>query len=889
MKLPVSGWTIGPRTRRYLLAAVPIVLFAIAGRAIHRFLEDVTLADVSKALSDTSGWALLAALVLTAISYLLLTLYDVLGLRYLGRELPYRVAAFASFVSYAFSHNIGVAVLTGGAIRYRVYSALGLSAAEVATLTAFCGMTFGLGVGLVLSFSLILEPDLLKIGAAGPPALYRVLGWGIAAALILYLLWSGKRATPITLGHWRLRLPTPTQSLAQSLLGLTDITVAAAVLYVLLPASAAPAPGTFVGLFVAAMFLGLVSHTPGGIGVFEAVMLALLPGNDQAGVLASLLLFRIIYYLLPFLLAASLLLARERPRRLPRASATWAATGALARAVMPQLLGVATFLSGVALLISAATPAVAQRLATLREFLPLPFVEASHMASSLVGALLVLLSRGLFRRLDGAWRLTVALLSAAVPFSLLKGGDWEEALMCTGVLAALLLTRSAFYRRSGPWRRPLSAGWLVAAGVVLVGWIGFGYFAFKHLEYRDVLWWEFSYDSDAPRTVRAMLAVTVMVSALLVIDWIRRKGPAAYDQRAIEPVIRRLVSGAHSTHASLALLGDKQFLLSNDASAFLMYRTQRRTRVAMGDPVGDRGAWPELAWRFRELCDADAETPVFYQVPSESLPLYLDLGLSPLKLGDEAWVDLSGFELAGPRFKSLRHAVHRAERGGASFDVIPASAIDDSTLRALRRVSDAWLQTRNAREKGFSLGRFSRAYLQAFDCAVVRKNGNIVAFANLLQAPSGGELSVDLMRHDAEAPPGTMDFLFVRVMQWGAGAGYRWFNMGMAPLSGLTTHPLGPIWQRLGTLLYRHGEHFYNFEGLRAYKAKFDPDWRPRYLMAPAGISLPGTLMDVISLIAGGGARLARLHLVTNAGATSRGGPNGPSANLPVGGKGNKQ
>ena len=113
-------------------------------------------------------------------------------------------------------------------------------------------------------------------------------------------------------------------------------------------------------------------------------------------------------------------------------------------------------------------------------------------------------------------------------------------------------------------------------------------------------------------------------------------------------------------------------------------------------------------------------------------------------------------------------------------------------------------------------------------------------------------MSIDLMRHLSGASGAVMDFLFIELMLWGAQQGYAQFNLGMAPLSGLETHPLAPLWHRLGTLLYRHGEHFYNFQGLRVYKAKFAPRWQPKYLMAPGGLGLPAVLLDVAALISGG-------------------------------------
>jgi len=142
--------------------------------------------------------------------------------------------------------------------------------------------------------------------------------------------------------------------------------------------------------------------------------------------------------------------------------------------------------------------------------------------------------------------------------------------------------------------------------------------------------------------------------------------------------------------------------------------------------------------------------------------------------------------------------------------------------------------------------------VQRFPHACVVRGGKIVAFATLWRTRSKEELSVDLMRYGKNAPRGTMDYLFIELMLWGKHEGYRWFNLGMAPLAGLEKHPMAPFWHKLGIMVRRYGGTFYNFEGLRRYKEKFAPEWRPRYLASPGGLAVPGVALDAAALIAGG-------------------------------------
>jgi phosphatidylglycerol lysyltransferase len=282
-----------------------------------------------------------------------------------------------------------------------------------------------------------------------------------------------------------------------------------------------------------------------------------------------------------------------------------------------------------------------------------------------------------------------------------------------------------------------------------------------------------------------------------------------------------------------------------------MYGQRGGSWVAMGDPVAPPESRAELAWKFRELCDQHDGTPVFYQVDAENLPLYLDLGLTLLKLGDEALVRLPTFEIERSGFRDLRYGYRRSVREGGVFEVVPAKDVA-ALLPELKVVSDAWLAERNSAEKGFSVGYFDADYLSHFPCAIVRKEGRIIAFSNIWMSADKQELSVDLMRYLPQQLYGVMDFLFVELMLWGKKEGYAWFNLGMAPLSGLGARHLSPVWYRFGALAYRFGDQFYNFQGLRKYKEKFHPEWRPKFLACPGGLALPRVLIDVATLISGG-------------------------------------
>jgi phosphatidylglycerol lysyltransferase len=435
---------------------------------------------------------------------------------------------------------------------------------------------------------------------------------------------------------------------------------------------------------------------------------------------------------------------------------------------------------------------------------------------------------------------------------LLKGFDFEEATILVAALAFLWVARDEFRRQGSILNQRFGPHWIVAILIALAGTAWIGLASYRHIPYSSELWWQFSVDGDAPRMLRALLLVSIAAMVFVLARLIRPAPPQAETPRPDDLVdVSKVLKTASFATSNAALIGDKRFLFSKSRTAFIMYQISGRSWVALGDPVGPASEHEALCWRFRELCDRYDGRPAFYEVSDQSLPIYIDMGLTLSKLGEEGVVPLQDFTLEGKQRAEFRQARNRAERAGASFEVIPKNQVH-ALADELERVSSNWLADKGAAEKGFSLGRFSADYLSNFDCAVVRVNGSVVAFANIWQAAAGREISIDLMRYDDRAPKGVMDYLFAELMLWGRDQGFAWFNLGMAPLSGLETHQLAPLWHRVGGLVFRHAEDFYNFEGLRHYKEKFDPIWRPRYLASPGGLALPRVFIDASVLISGG-------------------------------------
>lgn len=527
----------------------------------------------------------------------------------------------------------------------------------------------------------------------------------------------------------------------------------------------------------------------------------------------------------------------------------------LAFELSPPVFAVLSFLAGALMVGSAVTPAFPERLHALRQALPPVLIDLSHFAASVFGFLLLLLSAGLWRRRQGAWWAAMAALIGGVVLSLLKGLDWEEALELSVLAALLLPCRRAFDRRS-VLTEPLSPPWLLlllaAVGALL--WLGF--FAYRDVAYTGELWWTFLTDRQASGFLRAgavlaLLTLLVAGRSLLTAPGAHSHGPASPEDVARAVAILDQAPQAQP-EAWLAALGDKALLFSPSGRSFLAYRVRGRRWIAMGEPAGDPTERQDLLWRFAGLADSYGGAAVFYSVGEGLLADLATLGFAIRKVGETARVDLGRFTLQGRSRQNLRTAVSRAEREGASFELLPSGSASP-LIDQLRHVSDAWLNEHNGSEKAFSLGRFDAAYLDRTPLAVVRREGRVVAFANLMPGTGARRvLAVDLMRHAPDAPAGVMDYLFVRAIQAAAERGYQAFDLGLAPLAGLQDRRLAPVFARVGALVFEEGGALYGFRGLRAYKAKFDPDWRPRFIAAPASTPLAFALLDVGLLTSGG-------------------------------------
>ncbi len=841
----IAAWAAAHRSP--LVALFTLAMLGLAAVALVHLAAETSYREILAALAATEAWRLGVALGLTAASFALLTLYDLNAFVAIGKPQPWPRIAPAAVAAYAVAQTTGFGPLSGGAVRLRYYTPLGLTPADIARVVIFVTVAFGAGLAVTAALgALVAAPALAGVIRAPVAAVVAVAALTLLAGGLLVAAGGRRLVLPGTGGRG-LDLPARGLMLRQLAVTALDTAAAAGTLWVLLPAGSIGYLA-FLPLFAVALVLGILSHVPAGLGVFEAVLLAALGGvAPTAEILAAFALYRLIYQVLPLGLAATGLALAEGRRlaqRGPAAAALRAGAG-----LAPQVLAALALVLGAMLVFSAVTPARGLDLVWLARHIPLPVIETAHFLATILGALMLISARGLAFRLDGAWWTAMVAACAALVLSLVKAVAIYEAATLAAFALALYAARHEFHRRSTLIDARLSPPWIAAVAVVMISAFVILRFVFRHVEFGTESWLRFEISAQAPRGLRALFGAS-LVAALVAIWSLLRPARMPVQATDADDLARavEIVESQPVAAANLVRMGDKQLLLSEDRRAFVMYARQGRSWIALFDPVGPLELWPELIWRFVETARRAGGRAAFYQAAPENLALYADAGLRFFKLGEQARVDLAAFDLVGGHRAGQRNVLSRGAREGLEVEILDVGAAAE-VMDRLAEISAVWLEERGGGEKAFSLGAFDPAYVAAQRVAVMRQDGVVVAFATLMETALREETAIDLMRHVGSIPNVGMEFLFLRLCVILKEEGCRWFDLGMAPLSGLSASEAAPFWHRLGRAIYEEGVPSYNFKGLRGFKSKLQPSWRPRYLAVTGGASPALVLLDATRLI----------------------------------------
>lgn len=838
-----------------LTPLISLILFVAAAYAVNHQIANYGWGNLWTDLLATPTETLETMFFMSVFGYVTLSLCEWIAIRYTQEKLSYHLILLGSFLSNAISHNVGASPITGGAIRYRFYSEWGLSNSAIAKITVFGTLSYFLSAFTLLIIAAAIEHNSIPFESDLAKNTFNLLLVISVGSVVGWIVLSCFYKKQFTLGKFTISPPTPSLAFQQISVGAIDLTIAAIVLYIPLLNFTEITFSEFLIYYVVAQVFGLISQVPGGIGVFESSFMFLAGSRfPPEQLLSALIIYRITYYIVPLLLAGVLIAGYETKSHRFVYTLKLHYLFKLIYLATPKIFSYLLLIGGCILLASGATPGIQERLDWLQFFLPLPLIEFSHLVNSLVGLGMIFLSRAVSVKLDSAYYATIILLSVGIVVSLAKGWDFEEASILGVMLITFIPTRKHFYRKSALIKLEIPFTQL-AIGVAILGlstWLGF--FSYKDVAYSNDLWWQFSLDrsGDASRFLRSLFVISVVCGGLLIYRLMSKTVTyLTLPTKEELDIATKIVHNSSTTDHHLVLTGDKYIMWSPSKKSFLMFGVTNRFWIAMGDPVGEPSEFEEIVWRFRESADKVAAQIAFYEIGIKSIPLYLDLGLSLIKLGQQALIPLEDFGLEGKKRQNFRSAINKYQREGFSFEIVYSHQVE-SILPNLKRISDAWLKEKNAKEKRFSLGFFNEEYLKHCELAVVKKDGEIYAFCNLWALDNRRQVSIDLMRYTPGMPNGIMEYLNISLAMWAKEQGFTYFCLGMAPLSGLENHALAPLWHKIGNTIFRIGGDFYNFEGVYFYKDKFNPVWEPVYLAAPPGLQTASALLAATTLISGG-------------------------------------
>ncbi|MBV9606263.1 MAG: DUF2156 domain-containing protein [Solirubrobacterales bacterium] len=519
---------------------------------------------------------------------------------------------------------------------------------------------------------------------------------------------------------------------------------------------------------------------------------------------------------------------------------------------MPAIAAVAAAIVGAVNIASALTPSIRWRGHLLLEFEPVEAIRLFHALALPAGAALLLVAPYLAKRRRRAWQAAIVLMLVLGLFDLLKGLDFEETIITWTVAIVLILGHRGFNVRHDPitlrsaiWRVPL-LGVAGVAGAALVTWADQGHPSLRTvaIETADLLRWQqgpihyHHHLAWIPLGVHVVALTTLIAIAYVIFR------PLAAPRSLPSPVAREVAADIVRTHgtdtlAFFKLRADKQYLFSEDRRAFVGYTIENGVLLLSGDPVGPADAFPDLLGQVREFAETRGLKLGALGASQGVCPLYEELGLRSIYLGDEAIVELGRFSLEGRPIRKVRQSVTRLSKAGYQAELCELSSLDPTTLEQVEEVVERGRQ--GAPERGFSMAMDSLQGQHNDDTLVVIARdgeGEIRGVLHFVPCYGRPTVSLSFMRRDPSTPNGLTEFLVVRAIELLRERGLEELSLNFAAFAKWMHSPARRHERLLGKLIAL-GNPFFQIESLYRFNAKFFPRWEPRFLVYEGTFGLP--------------------------------------------------
>ncbi|KAB2333181.1 bifunctional lysylphosphatidylglycerol flippase/synthetase MprF [Cytobacillus depressus] len=828
---------------QFIKIIFPLILLVLAVIEIRKFAIGLDIPLLRHEISQIQIPKLVIVLLITMAAIFPMFFYDAAIVKILRMNVPLRKLIKHSLIVNSFSNLIGFGGLVGMILRTYFYRTDEFEKGKLLKTIATVSLFFLSGISL-LSWIILVEYRNIPLLTQTKWLYLAVVGVGLYLPILMIITLRKNKKDPD---------PSITLRFKGLLIFSSILEWLAVFLVIWLLAAVMKIPIHFGELFpivIVAACAGIVSLIPGGLGSFDLVFIwgtqYLRIQNEKVVVL--LLLYRIGYFFIPFLVGAFLFI-KEYWEKWNKA---WGnLPNVFIQRVSHLLLTILIFISGLILLLSAALPGIIERLTIAEDVLSLPIISLSHQLSVATGFVLLGISRGIQYKVKRAYQLTIVALSLAAFFSLSKGFDYEEAIFLLIVALLLWISKARFYRESYvlTWGKMIFDIFLII--LITLMYILIGYFNLptskislpaKFLPYIITDYQDLFYSAF----IGLIIAIIILIIGRFVGK--SQKWMMESSKNQEEEIYNHIFKYNGNVLTHLIFLHDKYVFWNSKRNVLFSFQKYADKVVVLGDLIGEPSEFPLAIEEFLSISDLYGYTPVFYEVSNDMIPTLHENGFDFFKLGEEAFVDLEHFSLSGKKMKGMRAVKNKFERENFIFDIVKPT-FSNELLKELKEVSNEWLKGR--KEKGFSLGFFDEDYLNKSDIAILKDTiGNIIGFASLMPVyDKNHTISVDLMRFKPGSPSGTMDFIFLSLFVWLQEKGYKHFNLGMAPLSNVGLSKFSFFTEKVAAQIYLHGHFFYHFQGLRKFKEKYEVTWVPKYLAYRKKSSLPITMAQVTLLI----------------------------------------
>ncbi len=661
------------RILKHAPAVLGVLLFVGAIYVVQKEFRSLKIADIQKALSDIPTSALVISFGWNLLAYFILTFYDRLATVYAGRPVGFAKVAFASFCAYTLAHNLGVAAVSGAAVRYRLYAGWGLTPLQIGKVVVFCSLTFSFG-GLVLGGSILFfEPDAIPFfGAHVPHWMMYAVAIGMWVVVSTYVGLSQVIKTVKLFGNV-IELPSSRMAIFQVILATVDVGVTAGIMYALLPDAPGLTYPKFLGIYLASYTAGLIANLPGGLGVFDtAMLLGLSPYLEPPVIVGGIVVFRLYYYIIPLFLAGALFAGNEvllRSGGVMKFAAEKRSVQAIGRWSQPDFVvaagaGAVALCGGLLMAIGLidAVPAGPD----LPDWMGWLMDQLDEYAPSLLGAALLVFAAGLTQRVKLAWRGSLIALLAGAIYGVAYGAPLWVAGMLVVTAGLLAPFPRAFYRNASLFTGKLRAGTALPLMALILCVVALGSFEPRLRVLENNSFWEAILSPEVPRAIRASLAASVGLG-LFALWRLLRPGRTLFtpwsETQANE---LRGLGGAPPLEADGVIWGEA-------GRAGFAFRRIDGVLLAFGDPAGDAADRISAIWTLRDLARQEGLDPAIWRAGRELLAVYGDIGLAALPLDAEGIPIGDAEDAPGPH--ATRFLVCQAERDlSALLPLLPGLA-----------------------------------------------------------------------------------------------------------------------------------------------------------------------------------------------------------------------